>query len=109
MKSYGEPGGIYFRYELDMERGEYVVTNEDGDEVYSNPAEVLAQQYCEEAIEREQRAASMTDDYTVTIIVRLPEGGVYSDEDFRDAAHIALDNEREPIVVEWRGTSEHRS
>lgn len=53
MRQYGQPGGIYIRYELDLDRGKYVVYSEGGDELAAFEWEVAAQIFCEAIIERE--------------------------------------------------------
>ena len=59
MREYGEPGGIYLRYDLDLDRGEYVVTNEGGDELFAHSWESEAAAFCEDTIAAEQRAAGI--------------------------------------------------
>jgi hypothetical protein len=46
-----------------------------------------------------------TDDFDCTIRVRLPEGGSYTDADFREAVEIALSNRHEELRVQYIGTS----
>ena len=60
MHIYGAPGGIWLAYELDLDRGEYVVTNEGGEELFADPWETEARRYCEDLIERE--AARLTEE-----------------------------------------------
>ena len=48
--TFGEPGGIFLQDGLDLDRGEYVVTNEDGAEVDAFPHELDARQFCENMI-----------------------------------------------------------
>lgn len=52
---YGEPGGILVSYGLDLDRGEYVVVNEDGCELSAHQWETDAQRACQDIIEREER------------------------------------------------------
>lgn len=46
MREYGAPGGLWLCYELDLDRGEYVVKNEGGDEVAAFEYEVDAKFFC---------------------------------------------------------------
>jgi hypothetical protein len=56
MKTYGEPGGVYLTYALNLDRGAYVVENEAGDELYASGSEADAQRFCEDLIQREAAA-----------------------------------------------------
>lgn len=58
MRAYGEPGGIYLTYALDLDRGEYVVCNEGGDELFADGSERAAQDFCAALIDRESEALS---------------------------------------------------
>jgi hypothetical protein len=50
IRTYGEPGGIYLSYTLDMDRDFYVVTNEGGDELFKSGNELDAMVFCEEMV-----------------------------------------------------------
>jgi hypothetical protein len=52
IREYGEPGGIFLWYTLDLSRSLYVVFNEDGEELFAHPWETMAADYCESMIER---------------------------------------------------------